>query len=198
MSTVLLRLQILTFFFLARMRRYYNLSQETSRSSDIKLIPMPDLEEISEQTEKKSSPPPILRRRKNVVQSLQRIEDTPDSGHLSDYNIIDQQVLTGNTTPSTPYKPLPFSPSQFLNTLSPEHSWPRASTPKGSSPGPLTTPQPTGLRRNQNGTYTSNLLKFTTYIVCVLNKSSTYELNNSLYSMKNLFIEITFIYRTLV
>ncbi|XP_070149694.1 myb protein isoform X1 [Polyergus mexicanus] len=130
--------------------KYYNLSQETSRSSDIKLIPMPDLEEISEHTEKKSSPPPILRRRKNIVQSLQRIEDTPDSGHLSDYNIIDQQALTGNTTPSTPYKPLPFSPSQFLNTLSPEHSWPRASTPKGSSPGPLTTPQPTGLRRNQN------------------------------------------------
>lgn len=145
------------------MRRYYNLSQETSRSSDIKLIPMPDLEEISEHPEKKSSPPPILRRRKNAVQNLQRIEDTPDSGNLSDYNIIGQQTLTGNTTPSTPMKPLPFSPSQFLNTshfltLSPETSWPRASTPKGSSPGPLTTPQPTGFRRNQNGTYISNLL----------------------------------------
>ncbi|CAL1680545.1 unnamed protein product [Lasius platythorax] len=129
--------------------KYYSLSQETSRSSDIKLIPMPDLEEISEHTEKKSSPPPILRRRRNI-QSLQRLEDTPDSGNQSDYNIISQQTQTGNTTPSTPIKQLPFSPSQFLNNLSPETSWPRASTPKGSSPGLLTTPQPTGLRRSQN------------------------------------------------
>lgn len=170
MSIVLFHLQNLTFFFLARVRRYYSLSQETSRSSDIKLIPMPDLEEISEHTEKKSSPPPILRRRRNI-QSLQRLEDTPDSGNQSDYNIISQQTQTGNTTPSTPIKQLPFSPSQFLNNLSPETSWPRASTPKGSSPGLLTTPQPTGLRRSQNGMYALNLL------VRVLNKSSTYEYN---------------------
>ncbi|XP_029172647.1 myb protein-like isoform X2 [Nylanderia fulva] len=129
--------------------KYCSMLEETPRGGEIKLIPMPDLEEISVHTDKKS-PPPILRRRKNI-HCLQRLEDTPDSGNQSlDYNIIVQQTQTGNTTPSTPIKQLPFSPSQFLNNLSPETSWPRASTPKGSSPGPLTTPQPTGLRRNQN------------------------------------------------
>ncbi|XP_031828066.1 proto-oncogene like protein Myb isoform X2 [Nomia melanderi] len=129
----------------------------SSRSSEIRLMPMPDLEEMSaSMTEKeRSSPPPILRRRRNT-QTLQQRTDTPDSGNQSDYLIITQQQpqhqpQIGDTTPSTPIKQLPFSPSQFLNSLSPEtSSWPRASTPKGSSPGPLTTPQPTGLRRSQN------------------------------------------------
>ncbi|XP_011642017.1 myb protein isoform X1 [Pogonomyrmex barbatus] len=134
--------------------KYFNLQQiqnETgSKSSDIKLIPMPDLEDIPEQhVEKKSSPPPILRRRKNAHSLLQRI-DISDNANQSDYIITGQQVQTGNITPSTPIKQLPFSPSQFLNSLSPETSWPRASTPKASSPGPLTTPQPTGFRRSQN------------------------------------------------
>lgn len=123
-----------------------------SKSSEIKLMPMPDLEEMSEeQLEKeKSSPPPILRRRKTMC--LQRTNISNDSGNQSDYLIIGQQAQTENITPSTPIKQLPFSPSQFFNNLSPEASWLHASTPKGSSPGPLTTPQPTGFRRNQHGT----------------------------------------------
>ncbi|XP_047350251.1 myb protein isoform X1 [Vespa velutina] len=124
-----------------------------SRNAEIRLLPMPDLEETSTHlTEReKSSPPPILRRRRNIQTIPQRTE-TPDSGNQSDYLIITgQQTHNGNTTPSTPIKQLPFSPSQFLNSLSPETStWPRASTPKTGSPGPLTTPQPTGLRRSQN------------------------------------------------
>ncbi|XP_071553664.1 myb protein isoform X3 [Temnothorax nylanderi] len=135
--------------------KYFNLQQistETSgsKSSEIKLMPMPDLEDIPEQHVEKKSQPPILRRRKNAHSLLQRI-DISDNGNQSDYIITSQQVQTGNITPSTPIKQLPFSPSQFLNSLSPsETSWPRASTPKASSPGPLTTPQPTGFRRSQN------------------------------------------------
>ncbi|XP_018311829.1 myb protein isoform X2 [Mycetomoellerius zeteki] len=135
--------------------KYFNLQQiqnETSgsKSSEIKLMPMPDLEDIPEQhVDKKSSPPPILRRRRNAHSLLQRI-DVSDSGNQSDYIVTSQQMQTGNITPSTPIKQLPFSPSQFLNSLSPSETWPRASTPKGSSPGPLTTPQPTGFRRSQN------------------------------------------------
>lgn len=131
----------------------------SSKSSEIRLMPMPDLEEISSSmTEKeRSSPPPILRRRRNT-QTLQQRTDTPDSGSQSEYLIISQQQeeQPADNTPSTPIKQLPFSPSQFLNSLSPEtSSWPRASTPKGSSPGPLTTPQPSGLRRSQNGIFPS-------------------------------------------
>ncbi|XP_025991710.1 myb-related protein A isoform X2 [Solenopsis invicta] len=126
--------------------KYFNLQQiqnETSdsKNSEIKLMPMPDLEDLPEHLEKKSSPPPILRRRRNVHSLLQRIDIAEDYVAM---------VQTGNTSPSTPIKQLPFSPSQFLNSLSPSESWPRASTPKGSSPGPLTTPQPTGFRRSQN------------------------------------------------
>ncbi|KAK2583941.1 hypothetical protein KPH14_001201 [Odynerus spinipes] len=124
-----------------------------TRNAEIRLLPMPDLEETSTHLaeRERSSPPPILRRRRNAPSMPQRTE-TPDSGNQSDYLImIGQQAQNGNTTPSTPIKQLPFSPSQFLNSLSPEtSSWPRASTPKAGSPGPLTTPQPTGLRRSQN------------------------------------------------
>lgn len=133
---------------------------------------MPDLEEISGAvTEKeRSSPPPILRRRKNI-QILQQRTETPDNVSQSDYLIINQQEQqTGETTPSTPIKQLPFSPSQFLNSLSPEtSSWPRASTPKGSSPGPLTTPQPTGLRRSQNGMF---LFIFLIYKMFIYNNNT--------------------------
>jgi myb proto-oncogene protein len=126
-----------------------------SKSSEIRLTPMPDLEEITQHVEKKTSPPPILRRRR--IMQPERTE-TPDSGNQSSDFITMTEIQTGNTTPSTPIKQLPFSPSQFLNSLTPETSWPRASTPKGSSPGPLTTPQPSGLRRNQNGIY--NMAKY--------------------------------------
>ncbi|XP_011873461.1 PREDICTED: myb protein isoform X2 [Vollenhovia emeryi] len=134
--------------------KYFNLQQmpnETSgsKSSEIKLMPMPDIEDTSEQHMEKKSQPPILRRRKNNNILLQRI-DISATGDHSDYIVMSQQVQTGNITPSTPIKQLPFSPSQFLNSLSPSETWPRASTPKGSSPGPLTTPQPTGFRRSQN------------------------------------------------
>ncbi|XP_032667141.1 transcriptional activator Myb isoform X2 [Odontomachus brunneus] len=143
--------------------KYYNLHMQCgasgSKGSEIRLMPMPDLEEISEHVEKeKSSPPPILRRRRNMhglVSNLMHRTETPDSGNQSDYIVMSQHTQPGNSSPSTPIKQLPFSPSQFLNSLSPEtSSWPRASTPKGSSPGPLTTPQPTGLRRSQNDTNT--------------------------------------------
>ncbi|RLU27605.1 hypothetical protein DMN91_001409 [Ooceraea biroi] len=132
--------------------RYFNLQQlqseiSNSKSSEINLTPMPDLEEIASQhVEKKTSPPPILRRRRAV--QLERMEAADNGNQLSDYIVMGQQAQTENISPSTPIKELPFSPSQFLNSLTPETSW-RASTPK-SSPGPLTTPQPTGLRRNQN------------------------------------------------
>lgn len=121
-------------------------------------MPMPDLEDLPEHLEKKSSPPPILRRRRNVHSLLQRIDIAEDYVAM---------VQTGNTSPSTPIKQLPFSPSQFLNSLSPSESWPRASTPKGSSPGPLTTPQPTGFRRSQNGT---SLIEFISMLLQVLNE----------------------------
>lgn len=131
--------------------RYFDMHIPTeasdSKSSEVRLLPMPDLEELSRLDKDKYNTPPILRRRKNT--NTEERTETPDSGHQSDYMILPH---SDNNTPSTPIKQLPFSPSQFLNSLTPESSsWPRASTPKGSSPGPLTTPQPSGLRRNQNG-----------------------------------------------
>ena len=127
-----------------------------SRSSEIRLLPMPDLEETVESCgdKEKTSPPPILRR-KRTMQMVERTE-TPDSGNQSDYLLGHHHQL--GTTPSTPIKQLPFSPSQFLNSLSPETSWPRASTPKGS-PETLTTPQPSGLRRNQGGKSSKSLFQ---------------------------------------
>lgn len=134
----------------------------SSKNSEIRLMPMPDLEEMPEAIAEKerSSPPPILRRRRNT-QVLQQRTEIPENMNQSDYLLISQQQQqSGVTTPSTPIKQLPFSPSQFLNSLSPETSpWPRASTPKGSSPGPLTTPQPTGLRRSQNGKVFDRILR---------------------------------------
>lgn len=134
----------------------------SSKNSEIRLMPMPDLEEMPEAIAEKerSSPPPILRRRRNT-QVLQQRTEIPENMNQSDYLLINQQQQqSGVTTPSTPIKQLPFSPSQFLNSLSPETSpWPRASTPKGSSPGPLTTPQPTGLRRSQNGKVFDRILR---------------------------------------
>ncbi|XP_012276187.1 myb-related protein B isoform X2 [Orussus abietinus] len=154
--------------------RYFGLDIATeaagSRSSDIRLLPMPDLEEVDEPLGKRSSPPPILRRKRNVHSLDQSRTETPDSGNQSDYLTIPGDPhhphvggggvhqgahhgdhhggASGATTPSTPIKQLPFSPSQFLNSLSPETSWPRASTPMGSPNSPLTTPQPSGMRRN--------------------------------------------------
>lgn len=134
----------------------------SSRTSDIRLMPMPDLEEVPAHDKEKSSPPPILRRRRvnatsntaattttctTTANAIQRNE-TPDSGNQSDY-LLGHHHHVG-TAPTTPIKQLPFSPSQFLNSPSPKASWPKASTPKGS-PGPLTTPQPTGFRRSQTG-----------------------------------------------
>ncbi|XP_031782648.1 transcriptional activator Myb isoform X3 [Nasonia vitripennis] len=142
------------------LHRFFGLEmsgEPQSRSSEIHLMPMPDLEEDSELHEReKTSPPPILRRRRtNLLQVEQHQQhqrtDTPDSGNQSDFLLhsYNQQSSSSQigTAPSTPIKQLPFSPSQFLNSLSPEPSWPRASTPKGS-PGPLTTPQPSALRRD--------------------------------------------------
>ncbi|KAJ8678205.1 hypothetical protein QAD02_013992, partial [Eretmocerus hayati] len=128
----------------------------TSKASDIHLLPMPDLEEDSRDPieREKSSPPPILRRRRNLHSDQQpthhhRLHRRVKSPHCDHESSIVLQSFSHSTpssrtnvVPTTPIKQLPFSPSQFFNSLSPDHSWPRASTPRDSSSS-LTTPQPT-------------------------------------------------------
>lgn len=127
-----------------------------SRLTDISLLPMPDIEEDSGLHEKeKNSPPPILRRRRNLLSEHhhQKMYSYDRNGH-SDYLMQSFHQPSSSshidTEPLTPIKQLPFSPSQFFNSLTSESSWLRASTPK-SSPGTLTTPQPSHLNRGITG-----------------------------------------------